>query len=213
MKWLKVVTIILVVLIVTTMAATISLTQVFSRYKGVIEGTGFINQELNRVGVVRYDVDDDGNIYFATTSMSGDGIVIYNDKGDYKYTLPIETLGALGVKIDEDNNILVYIIRQNLIVQYNNMGTKIKTIEDVGHSRRSSFFWPENRDVRERNGVRYMNTNGTIIKEENGVKTVVFTTPVWQRWKSVLTLILVLSCVALFFRIAVPLWIKAYRDR
>lgn len=68
-------------------------------------------------------------------------------------------------------------------------------------------------EVRERNGIRYINNNGTITKVENGVETVVFTVPAWQRWYRAFKLILILSCVAMFLRIAIPLWVKAYKSR
>lgn len=213
MKLLRIATIVLIILIVTTMTTTIILTQKYSSYEGKIEGTGFVDQELWRVGGVRFDVDDDGNIYFAVYTPSDDGIVIYNKEGDYIYTLPIEASGAISVKIDEDNNILVYNTRKDIVTKYDQKGFQITKVQAEDHSLGNSFPWLSTDNVRERNDIKYFNTDGTIIKEENGMKTVVFTVPTWQRWNSALSLIMILSIVALFLRIAISLWIKAYKKR
>lgn len=212
MKWLRVLTILLVLLIVGSATVLIVLTSTYSKNEGSVEGTGFIIQELYGVGGISYDVDDEGNIYFAVTSPRNNGIVIYNNNGHYMYTLPIQTMGALGVRIDEYNNILVYVIRKDLVFQYDNKGRETKTIDDSNYSLRKDFFWPDNKNVRERNGIRYINSNGTITKEDNGVETIVFRVPVWQRWYSAFKLTLIFSCIGLFLRLFIPKWVKSYRD-
>ena len=213
MKWLKIITIILIFFIAGSITATVILAQTYSSNMGSIEGTGFIIRELNGAGGVRFDVDDDGNIYFAVTSPTEDGIVIYNDQGDYMYTLPTRASGSLGVKIDAGNNILAYDVRARTVTYYNEIGIKINTVQDVNYSLGNTFPWRGSENVRERNGIRYVNTNGTITKVEDGVETVVFTIPIWQRWYRAFKLIMILSIVALFLRIAIPQWIKALRKR
>jgi hypothetical protein len=212
MNWLRVVSMIIFALIVISIIVFSILACVHSSNKGSVQGTGFIIQELNGAGGVRYDVDDDGNIYFAVTSVIGNGILVYNEKGDYMYTLPIRTVGGLMVKIDEDNNILVYDVRQELVKQYNSLGIRTDTIQDEDHSLEDTFPSLGNQNVRERNGIRFINNSGTITKVENGVETVVFTVPAWQRWFRASKVTLILSCVAMFLRLAIPLWIKAYKQ-
>jgi len=213
MKWLRILTIILIVLIIVSITVSIVLANIYSSNNGSIEGTGFIIQEYNGAGGISFDVDDNGNIYFAIDISNGRGITVYDNKGNYKYTLPVYSSGGIRVKIDEDNNILVYFIRGNSITEYNNKGIEMATINDKDYSLLDEFPDFPDQNVRERNGIHYINNHGTITKEENGVKTVVFTVPVWQRWYRAFKLILILSCVAMFIRVFISLSIKAHRDR
>lgn len=213
MKWLRVLTAILIVLIVVSLTMTIILTQHYESYKGAIKGTGFVYQEFAGAGGISYDIDDFGNIYFAIETTQGRGVTVYNNQGKYIYTLPKITSGGIRVKIDKDNSILVYDIREELIYVYNEKGIVIKVIDDHSQLLRGGFPDSYNQNIRERNGIRYININGTITKEENGFKTVVFTVPGWQTWNGACSLVMILSIVALFFRIAVPLWIKAIKAR
>lgn len=105
MNWTRVLTMILIALIVVSITVFVVIYCSYSTNRGNIEDTGFIIQELNGVGGIDYNVDDNGNIYFAVYSASANGIVVYNEMGDYKYTLPIKTVGAIAVQIDEENNI------------------------------------------------------------------------------------------------------------
>lgn len=211
MKLLRIATIVLIILIVTTMTTTIILTQKYGSIKGEIKDTGFVIQEFSGVGGDRFDVDDYGNIYFAIMTLEEKGIVIYNYRGDYKYTLPFRSGGGIGARIDNENNILICDARDNAITFYNSKGYYVKTENNIEYKKRMEFFNAGN--VRERNGIRYINKGGTIIKEENGIESVVFTVPIWQRWNGMCSLIMILSVVALFLRIAIPLWIKAYKKR
>ncbi len=213
MKWLKTVTIVLIVFIAGSITVTVVLANKFSINKGSIKGTGFIIQELNGAGNNNFDVDDSGNIYFPIITPIDNGIVVYDNNGDYLYTLPILAGGGIGVKIDENNNILVYNFRKKLITQYNNKGIKINTINDEDYSLRADYTWTANQNFRERNDICYINNNGTITKEEEGEETVVFTIPIWQRWYRAFKLIMILSIIALFLRVAIPLWTKAYKAR
>jgi hypothetical protein len=213
MKWLRLLTILIIVIIVTSITSTITLSNVYSAYKGNVEGTGFVVQELDGSGTTRFDIDDLGNIYFAVNDSSKKGITVYNNAGMYLYTLPIRAGGAICVKIDDANNILVYNVKGNEILQYNSMGIETNTIDDSDYSLRNSFSWLSSDNVRERNGIKYINLNGNIIKSENGTETVVFTIPTWQKWHRAASTIMVLSIVALFLRIAISLWIKAYKER
>lgn len=213
MKWLKVLTITIIVIIVASIAATITLSNIFSTNKGSVEGTGFSIQELDGSGGVEYDIDDNGNIYFAVDDATKKGITIYSATGKYKNTLLIKSSGAIGVKIDIDNNILVCDARQDSIDIYNNQGIYISTISDISYSQRKEFFPYFNDNVRERNGITYINNKGTITKVENDIDTVVFIIPTWQRWHRAVSTTMVLSIVALFLRISIPLWIKAFKER
>jgi hypothetical protein len=203
----------IIVIVVTSITSTTTLSNVYSAYKGNVEGTGFVVQELDGSGTTRFDIDDLGNVYFAASDSSKKGITVYDNSGMYLYTLPIRAGGAIRVKIDDANNILVYNVRGNEILQYNSMGIETNTIDDSDNSLRSSFSWLSSDNVRERNGIKYINLNGNIIKSENGIQTVVFTIPTWQKWHRAASTIMVLSIVALFLRIAIPLWIKAYKER
>jgi len=208
MKWLKLVTIILLVLIVISIAITVILTQIYSSNKGSIEGTGFVIKESDGAGAITFDVDDYGNLYFAVMYA---GIVIYDNDGEYKYTLPIQTIGGIGVIIDDGNNILVCNIRDKSITSYNSMGIYVSKEVGIDYEQQSKFFYTVDQNIRERNGIRYINVDGTVIKEKDGVKTVVFTIPTWQKWYRAFKLVLILSIVALFLRIAIPLWVKAFK--
>lgn len=101
MKWMKVLTIILVLLIVGFATVLIMMTNTYSKNEGSIEGTGFIIQELYGVGGTSYDVDNEGNIYFAVDISNGKGIVVYDSNGVYKYTLPVKVWGGIRVRIDD----------------------------------------------------------------------------------------------------------------
>ena len=213
MKLFKILSIVVLVLLIITSIVILSLlANQYSSNRGEVEGTGFVLQELHGSGDVRYDVDDEGNIYFAVISPIH-GIVIYNNQGEYKYTLPILAAGDLSLKTDEDNNILVYDVRARDITYYDKKGFQFKVVQDEDYSLEGTFPWRGNENVRERNGIRYVNNNGTITKYEDGVESVVFTVPIWQQWYKAFFLIMVLSCVALFLRITVPIWMKAYRDK
>lgn len=214
MKSIRMISIILlVILIVASSCVTSLFDKEYSSNKGSIDGTGFVIQELDGAGGVEFDVDDNGNIYFPVTSPTKNGIVIYNNKGEYKYTLPIKTIGGLGVKIDEENSILVYDVRANTIKYYNQSGIKINETQEDDYSFGDSLPRLGSENVRERNGIRYVNINGTITKEENGIETIVFTIPLWQRWNRAFSTILILSIVAFFLLIAIPLWAKALKER
>lgn len=59
MKSIRIISIIvLVILIVASFCVTSLLAKEYSGNKGVVEGTGFVIQELIGAGGVRYDVDD-----------------------------------------------------------------------------------------------------------------------------------------------------------
>jgi hypothetical protein len=213
MKWLRRLTILIIVIIVTSITSTITLSNVYSAYKGNVEGTGFVVQELDGSGGVKFDVDDHGKLYFAVDDATEKAITIYDEKGKYLYSLPIYSGGEIGVEIDSDNNILVCDARKESIDIYNNQGMYISTISNIGYLQEKEFYPYYNENKRERNGILYINLNGNIIKCENGIQTVVFTIPTWQKWHRAASTIMVLSIVALFLRIAIPLWIKAYKER
>ncbi len=213
MKWLRLLTILIIVIIVTSITSTVTLSNVYSAYKGNVESTGFVIKEFDGSGGVKFDVDDDGKLYFAVDDATEKAITIYDKKGIYLYSLQIHSGGEIGVKIDDDNNILVCYARKESIDIYNNQGIYIKTISDIGYLQEKEFFPYYNENKRERNGIVYINSKGTITKIENGIETVVFTIPTWQKWHRAASTIMVLSIVALFLRIAIPLWIKAYKER
>ena len=125
--------------------------------------------------------------------------------------MPVKSSGAIGVKINDKNEILVYDFRKDLITQFNKKGIETDKISDVDYEFRSEFPFTVDQNVRERNGILYVNNNGTITKVEAEIETVVFTVPAWQKWNRAFTIVTVLSCIALFARFAIPLWIKTYK--
>lgn len=211
MKWLKFLTIALVLLYVGSATVLIVLSSVNSKYKGEIEGTEFIIQEYFGAGNNRYDVDDYGNIYFAGFKGSYGFVLVYDSNGEYLYTIKIPTSGSVGVIIDDENNILVYVTRQHKIIHYSNDGTLDYIEENVPNG--YIDFLPSSSDrTRTRDGINYTNKNRTIIREENGVETIVFTVPVWQKWYRAFKLTLIFSGIGLFFRIGIPLWAKRSKE-
>jgi type II secretory pathway component PulF len=83
--------------------------------------------------------------------------------------------------------------------------------EDVPYSRQRDFLHYTGDSTRLRNGISYINKNRTITRIENDKETIVFTVPVWQRWFRAFKLILIFSCIGLFLRIGIPLWVKEFR--
>lgn len=210
MKWLKALAIVLVVLIVGSATGLIFLAKTNSKNEGNIEGTGFIKKEVFGLRGDRFDVDDYGNFYFAVNGPLIQYVSIYDNKGKYKCSLKVFTSGSIRVRIDDENNILVGFLREREIAHYTSDGVLKNIEEDV-----SPFFWDEfhyTEKIRERNDTIYKYRSGRIIKEANGIQSIVFNVPTWQRWYGAFELILIFSCIAMFFRIGVPQWIKAYKD-
>lgn len=196
----------LIVLSIIIISATILIIMgnTFAKYKGPIEGTGFINQEFPFVGGVKYDVDSEDNVYFAVSSFYYSGIVVYDSNGNYKYTLPHS--GQLGVKI-EGNNIVVGENKKDIITGYSLKGIKLYEIPFENYARDKSFLWKSDSEVYKRN-ITYRNNNGTIIKEEGDKQTVIFTLPPWQRWYYAINLIFGISVALLIILLIVPKVIK-----
>lgn len=204
MKYIKWFTIVLIAIIIVSIIMLI-IANTFSKFEGSVEGTGFVKQEFFGAGGYHYDADDYGNIYFAILTK---GVVIYDDLGEYKYTLKKPSSGALSIKIDTQNNILIYDVRENIIYHYNNKGFLIYTEDNIDPVIRNEMVRPIVKVTRD--NIEYIRKNHTIIKEENGVETVVFKVPIWQRWYRAFKLILIFSSLALFLRLGIKAWLKTY---
>lgn len=132
MKKIKLLRIIFGILIVVSSCIMIILNNTLGAYRGKVEGTGFVYMELAGAGRWEYDVDDEGNLYFAiTTSGEKDGISVYSSSGKYMYTLPVKGHGRIYVRIDEENNILVYDSKVEAITKFDKNGFCIDKKYDI----------------------------------------------------------------------------------
>ena len=178
----------------------------YSAYRGEVQGTGFIYKEMPGAGSASYDVDSQGKIYFAINNQSFQSIAIYGSGGDYLYTLRIDPgAGTHFVKIDDQDNIMVYEGKQDVVNVYNQSGILIKTINAPGNNMTTDFL---NSDIPKRekpNGIVYENVDGRITKTENGVTTTVFTVPEWQREASLYNVLLVILILALAVLIGIQI--------
>lgn len=97
--------------------------------------------------------------------------------------------------LDEADNIMVYGAKAEAMDVYNQNGQIINTIDDQ-EGRVYGTFFNGSRFREKPNGIIYENVDGTITKTENGVTTVVFTVPEWQKEASFLNIILIILIIA-----------------
>ena len=99
--------------------------------------------------------------------------MIYGNDGNYLYTLPINMGGggAIFVKIDDEENIVVYDSKADGINVYDQKGRLIETIPEKNAEFYSDFSnkYHFNHVRQKPNGTIYENVDGTITKTENGV--------------------------------------------
>ena len=217
MKGIKLLRMIFGILIAISISIMVILNNTLGAYRVPVEGTGFVYQEMAGAGGWEYDVDDDGNIYFAITTSGQDGISVYSPVGEYMYTLPYNGNGEIYVRIDEENNILIFEPKTKAVTKFNGQGIYIKRIYD-------NFTWGSNNifhlptiasppTIRMRNGAEYTNIWSRIIRTDDDEAQIVFKVPLWHKVVRAAKIILALSCVAMFLSIGIPLWIKAYKER
>lgn len=197
----------LIVLSIIIISSTILIIMgnTFAKYKGPVEGTGFIKKELPFVGILPFDIDEKGNIYFAVSGFYYNGIVIYDSAGNYKYTLP---QGGEWVKI-KNNEMLVGDAKRHLVAVYSLEGYKLNEITyDAYGGDTTYYFGGFTEQTLKKGTITYKNNNGTIIKEEGDKQTVIFTLPPWQRWYYAINLIFGISVALLIILLIVPKVIK-----
>lgn len=190
---------------------------IFMREEGSIEGTGFVYREIAGAGSNEYDVDDQGNIYFAINTsgiLTGGGITVYDSQGKYKYTLNYNSSGGgkIYVNIDGDNNINIYDLRADKIITFNSLGEYLST-QMIERSNVSDEYHMDNSSVRKRNGILYKNCRGVITAEKDGKVSVVFTIPFWQRCFAVLDVVAMISFVSLLLSWIIPKIYQTFKER
>lgn len=200
--------IIVVIAIVICFVMTSYYQNNYLAYKGSIAGTNFIIQQSLDAGKDGFDADKKGNLYFPINSPNGTFVDIYDNNGDYLYSLPIKMDGgAISLKVDEKDNIMVYDVRAEAINVYDQTGALINTIDDKSNIYYSDFF-NTNYEIEKSNGAIYKIDDGKIIEILNGITKVIYQKPIWQNNFEIYNLILILSIIALFllnsFRFIIP---------
>lgn len=197
----------LLIIFILGLAGTITLGETYGGYHGEVAGTNFVLEEWVGAGSKRYDVDDEGNFYFLVQGgmfeKQSYAVVIYDQMGNYKYTLYSEASVATAITIcSDDHHILIFDSKADKLIEFDEKGFFISKTEitdaDIRKydlNRVESTF---STTVRIRGKIRYENDYGTIKRIENGKEEVVFTIPTWQIWYKIINTIKYIALVGLF---------------
>ena len=152
----------------------------FSEYKGEVQGTEYIYQEYSGINLSYYCVSPSGDIYVPVNSSVAKAINIYDENGDYKYSLSSLPLYADAPKFDENGNLLLDYPKGEQVYAYDDKGNHIRTIDYEEYEFSYNFFEPQAEQTV--NGKTYIQNGDTLYKiNGNNEKEAIITKPLWDK--------------------------------
>lgn len=152
-----------------------------------------IDKEFTLNGVTCIGVDAQENVYLQNLGFNKTAIQVYNNKGEFLYSIRIETNGSYNFKVDD--YIWVYVYRADRVVKYSLDGFLLEET-DIDYE---EFDKDVEFKFVEKNGITYSVKGAlgflTIWKEHNGSKDRMFTVSVKHRIVNALFIIGIIAYV------------------
>lgn len=166
------------------------------------------------IGIV---VNDKGMIYVG--NGANNEVDVYSDYGKYLYSLPCNTSGSFRIDIDRSNNILIGIVREKVLLTYDERGKLVSSKNDS-----DAFFTIGNKNDKEfkdKNGSVYeikkqslFGRVSVIIRSKNGIKTTIINenyNDFIKRAAGDIIFSLIIFCIAIFTSIYIIMKVKAHK--